>query len=284
MPRTVTARFDSEAEAERALAAVTAEVPLRDSAVLSSDVAGALVLDTLQLTPEDRAMCEQQLSKGGFLLVAQVATESRGEAVVRLLDGMQRHERSPAPADAAAATEAPAPAEAPAQSEPPAPAEASAAVETAAPIEAPTATAPPAAADRSHDAIEEERIPLVEEELRIGKREVVRGQSRVHTYVVDVPVEEQVELLHEETNLERRPVNRRLSEEEVAEAGLLQERVVEITEMREEAVVTKEAFVREELVVSKTVHRRVEQIRDTVRRTEVETERLEPHDGAPSGR
>jgi stress response protein YsnF len=52
--------------------------------------------------------------------------------------------------------------------------------------------------------------------------------------------------------------------------------VVEITQMREEAVLTKESFVREELVVKKTVEKRVEQIRDTVRRTAVEVERLEP--------
>jgi stress response protein YsnF len=50
--------------------------------------------------------------------------------------------------------------------------------------------------------------------------------------------------------------------------------VVEITEVREEAVVSKEVFVREEVVVSKTTERRVEQIRETVRRTVVETEDL----------
>jgi stress response protein YsnF len=46
--------------------------------------------------------------------------------------------------------------------------------------------------------------------------------------------------------------------------------------MREEAVVSKEAFVREEVVVRKRVTERIEEVRDTVRRTEVETERLEP--------
>jgi stress response protein YsnF len=46
--------------------------------------------------------------------------------------------------------------------------------------------------------------------------------------------------------------------------------------MREEAVVTKEAVVREELVVKKTIEKRVERIQETVRRTAVEMERLEP--------
>jgi stress response protein YsnF len=50
--------------------------------------------------------------------------------------------------------------------------------------------------------------------------------------------------------------------------------VIEIAQVREEAVVTKEVVVREEVVVSKTTERRVEQIHETVRRTVVETEEL----------
>jgi stress response protein YsnF len=122
----------------------------------------------------------------------------------------------------------------------------------------------------------EERVPVVEEELRIGTRSVLRGGARVHSYVEEVPVVEEIELLEERTRVERRPVNRQLTEEEIVASGLLQDRVVEITQMREEAVLTKQAFVREELVVKKTVERRVEQVRDTVRRTAVEVERLEP--------
>jgi stress response protein YsnF len=123
---------------------------------------------------------------------------------------------------------------------------------------------------------EEERIPLVEEELRVGKRTMVRGGARVHSYMEEVPVTTEVELLDEQTSIERRAVNRRLSEEEIASSGLLQDRVVEVTQMREEAVVTKEAVVREELVVKKTIEKRVERIQETVRRTAVEMERLEP--------
>ncbi len=266
MARTVTARFESEEEAERVLARIAEEVPLRDSAVVSSGLAGSLTLDSLQLTPEERSACEQQLSKGGFLLVAQVASESRGETVLRLLDGLERGGEAP-----------PAPIR---QTQPERATDAVGAPWRPAIPLPPEVNAPETVAD---EAIEEERIPLVEEELRIGKREVVRGRSRVHTYVTEVPVEEQVELLDEETHIERRPVNRRLTEEELVQGGLLQERVIEIAEMREEAVVTKEAFVREELVVRKSVHRRVEQIRETVRRTEVETERLQEDDGVPAG-
>jgi stress response protein YsnF len=270
MPRTVTARFATEAEAELALSAVAAEVPLRDSAVVSSGPAGALMLDSLYLTPMERATCDQQLAKGGFLLVAQVASESRGEAVLELLNNMHLNEEQsppPAPRMASAATsEAPAPRRPDITQPEPSPEAA--------------AASPPAffQAENNKPAEEfaEERIPIVEEELRVGKREVVRGRSRVRTFVSEIPVQEEVELLYEETHLRRRPANRRLSDEEVEQGGLLQERVIEITEMGEEAVVTKEAFVREELVVTKSVNRRVERIEETVRRTEVETERLPP--------
>jgi stress response protein YsnF len=53
---------------------------------------------------------------------------------------------------------------------------------------------------------------------------------------------------------------------------MLQERTVEMTEMAEEAVVAKEAHVREELVIKKTAEQRTEDVEDTVRRTEVEVD------------
>jgi uncharacterized protein (TIGR02271 family) len=119
--------------------------------------------------------------------------------------------------------------------------------------------------------VAEEHIPIVEEQLRVGKREVNRGGVRVRSYVREVPVHEQVTLREEHVDVERRPVN-----QSVSAAGLtgdvFQEKNVELTETSEEAVVAKEAQVREELVVRKTAEERVEQIDDTVRRTEVDVE------------
>jgi stress response protein YsnF len=67
-----------------------------------------------------------------------------------------------------------------------------------------------------------------------------------------------------------------LSEAELAESGLLRERVIEIGEMREEAVVSKQAVVREELVIRRDVEERTERVSETVRRTEVDIEQLQP--------
>jgi stress response protein YsnF len=124
------------------------------------------------------------------------------------------------------------------------------------------------------EVVAEERIPVVEEELRVGTREVVRGGARVRTRVEEIPVRQEVELVEEHASVERRPVTRQISEAELEAGGLLRERVIEIAQIREEAVVTKEAFVREEVVVTKSLERRVEQIHETIRRTEVETDEL----------
>jgi len=120
--------------------------------------------------------------------------------------------------------------------------------------------------------VEEQRVPLIEEELRIGKREVARGGARVESHVREVPAEASVTLKQERLEVDRRPADRILSDADLHSGGLLKPRVVEISEMREEAVITKEAFVREEVVVRKTVDERTEIIRDTVRRTEVDVQ------------
>lgn len=106
-------------------------------------------------------------------------------------------------------------------------------------------------------------------DARVGDSRLVRGGSKV------VFTEEA------ETIERAQPQGRIIGEKEIAESGLLRERVIEIGEMREEAVVSKHAVVREELVVRKDVDERTERIADTVRRTEVDVERLEPEDGEP---
>jgi stress response protein YsnF len=267
MSELVICRFDHEAEAEQALSLVASKLSLLDSAVLSNSVAGTFALESLDLTPEERATCQEQLKAGGFLMAAQVATRPEAEAVLEILDASRRSE------PARAEQKAPAPA-APAPAPPVATPAARTAPAAAAPAPAPAS--PPATAPASPAATGEERIPIVEGELRIGKREVVRGGARVHAFITDVPVQEQVELAEERTSVEHRPANRRLTDEEVIEGGLLQERVVEVARMREVPVVSKEAFVREEVVVRKTVEHRIEEINETVRRTEVETERFGP--------
>jgi uncharacterized protein (TIGR02271 family) len=112
-------------------------------------------------------------------------------------------------------------------------------------------------------------IPIVEEQLSVGKREVERGGVRVRSYVVETPVEETVRLRDETVNVERRRVDRPASD---VTADAFRERTIEVTETDEEAVVAKTARVTEEVVISKDVTERTERVADTVRRTEVDVE------------
>ncbi|HEV7264807.1 MAG TPA: YsnF/AvaK domain-containing protein [Falsiroseomonas sp.] len=124
----------------------------------------------------------------------------------------------------------------------------------------------------------EEVIPVVEEQLRVGKRETREGRVRVRSYVVETPVEEQVRLREEHVNVQRRPADRAVTGE-----APFQDRVVEATESSEEAVVQKEARVTEEVVVNKDATERTETVRDKVRRTEVDVDRDAANDSVKGG-
>jgi len=116
----------------------------------------------------------------------------------------------------------------------------------------------------------QQAIPVVEEELQVGKRRVAAGGVRVLSRVTERPVEEQVQLREERVNVERRPVDRPVADADRA----FQERAIEATESREEAVVAKQARVVEEVMVNKEANQRTETVRDTVRRTDVDVQQI----------
>ncbi|SHG74273.1 YsnF/AvaK domain-containing protein [Massilia sp. CF038] len=120
-------------------------------------------------------------------------------------------------------------------------------------------------------------IPVIQEELKVGKRAVQRGGVRIVQRVVETPVNETIGLREEHVNVERHAVDRPASP---ADLNAFQETTIELRESAEEAVVEKTARVVEEVVVGKEVSERSEQISDTVRRTEVEIEQLSPTDDA----
>jgi uncharacterized protein (TIGR02271 family) len=115
-------------------------------------------------------------------------------------------------------------------------------------------------------------IPVVEEQLEVGKREVQRGGVRVYARTSERPVEETVTLREEHARVERRPVDREASEDELGRA--FEEKSVELRETAEEPVVAKTARVVEEVEVGKDVSERTQTVRDTVRRRDVEVEQL----------
>jgi uncharacterized protein (TIGR02271 family) len=115
-------------------------------------------------------------------------------------------------------------------------------------------------------------VPVVEEELQVGKRTVQRGGVRVYTRTTEQPVSETVNLREERVRVERRPVSREATAQDLE---AMPDTVMEVTESAEEAVIAKRARVVEEVVVSKDVDEHEEQVQDTVRRKDVEVEHLE---------
>jgi hypothetical protein len=113
-------------------------------------------------------------------------------------------------------------------------------------------------------------IPTAKEELEVGKRVVEDARAyRIRRYVIEQPVEEQVQLRDETVIVERREPTRAGS---VGEQPF-EEKVVEVTERHEEPVVTKVVRPGEEVVVRKEETDRVATVRDKVRETRVEVDR-----------
>lgn len=110
-------------------------------------------------------------------------------------------------------------------------------------------------------------IPVIKEDLEIGKREEERAGIRLRSRIVETPVEEKVRLREEHVHVEREPVDRPVSQRDLDN---LQEEEIELRERAEVPVVNKEARVVEEISLNKEVTEREENIRDTVRNTEVD--------------
>jgi uncharacterized protein (TIGR02271 family) len=254
MSRTVTALYDTKAEAEAARQRLSAAVDVeRVKVVDNSDGGRSGDLDAYAMSHEDRHAYGEGLRRGGALLCAEVDGDEDAGKIVRVLEetsGVDLEERqrswksegwSPYSGTGGGTAQA--------------------------------ATGHSSNRQVGGQTIEEERIPVVKEELRVGKREVERGGVRVRTYVCETPVKEQVTLREEHVSVERRPVSQDAAATTGSATGdMLQERTIEMTEKAEQAVVQKVANVTEEVVLTKTAEQRTEQVEETVRETRVEVD------------
>lgn len=244
MLKTLAALFNSKREAQ------DAEAGLARQGIGGDKV--ALVQDTtrgVSVPAEDRAAYDEGLRRGGTLLLAQVE-EARIDAVIVALEASGAVDLDTRERDWRAEGWTGGPT-----------------------ASAPTPAGPPSApADMSAPAgaqAREQAIPVVEERLVVGKRDVARGTVRVRVHVVEVPVEVPVHLREEHAVVEHHPVDRPATP---ADAEAFRDKVVEMRTVAEVPVVAKEAVVVEEIVVHKEVGERVDTVRDTVRRTAVEVE------------
>lgn len=124
-----------------------------------------------------------------------------------------------------------------------------------------------------------EGLPVIQEQVTVGKREIPLEGVRVRTFITERPVQETIELRDEQIHVSREPANEPVSAG-AADSTFTQEEF-EVTATGEEVVVGKQARVVERVRVEKEAATRTETVEDTERRREVEVERTEP---APSPR
>jgi uncharacterized protein (TIGR02271 family) len=118
-------------------------------------------------------------------------------------------------------------------------------------------------------------IPIIEEQLQVGKRMVETGGVRLRSRVVSRPVEENLRLREERIRVERRNVDRPATE---ADFQSFKEGEIEMIEHAEVPEVSKEARVVGEVSLNKDVEERDQTITDTVCHTEVDTEDMDENE------
>lgn len=114
-------------------------------------------------------------------------------------------------------------------------------------------------------------IPIMEERMNVGKREVETGGIRMRSRIVERPVEEHLRLREEHIDIERNRINRPATDRDFQN---FKEGETTITEHREVPVVNKEARVVEEIKIGKHTEQREETVRGTVRKTDVDVDNL----------
>ena len=112
----------------------------------------------------------------------------------------------------------------------------------------------------------EEVIPVVKEELAVGKR-ATEQRYRVKSYIIEHPVEKTATVRDERVEIEHRPISR------TGDLRMPQERTIEVVERHEEPFTEKRVTANEEIVVRKEVVERPETVRGTVRETKVDVEK-----------
>ncbi|HBN09873.1 MAG TPA: hypothetical protein DD435_14920 [Cyanobacteria bacterium UBA8530] len=117
----------------------------------------------------------------------------------------------------------------------------------------------------------EQRVRLLEEHLITGKCEDQVGEAVVRKRVDSHPVEKKVSLKREHLKIERRQINKPLSETEYKDMKAFDPtEEIRIPLMGEEAVVKREPFVKEEIIIRKVQDIEEKTISDTVRSESLE--------------
>lgn len=122
---------------------------------------------------------------------------------------------------------------------------------------------------RQQNTADTTAIPIIEEKMEVGKREVETGGVRLKSRVVQENVQENINLRSEHVHVEQTPVNRPAT---AADLEAFKEGTIEMKEYAEVPVVSKEAYVTGEVSLEKEVSEKNQTVEGTIRKTEVDTE------------
>jgi uncharacterized protein (TIGR02271 family) len=111
------------------------------------------------------------------------------------------------------------------------------------------------------------RIPITEEEIRVGKRQVKAGEVGVRKTVETKHVEQPVTRRREEVEVERRPIQ---GDQAAAGAADFKEGETRIPLMEEEVVVEKRPVAKEEVVIRKHTVEDTEDVGTDIRKERVD--------------
>ena len=126
---------------------------------------------------------------------------------------------------------------------------------------------PPKVAEANKDVLR-----LAEEQLRVGKRMVESGRTRVRRFVTERPVSADVTLHEEHAEVMRRAITDPKYIGDIDWA----DKQIEVVETAEHALANKTARIVEEVSLKKIGTDRVETVHDKIRRQQVEIERVGP--------
>jgi len=132
------------------------------------------------------------------------------------------------------------------------------------------ATVPPKEIGLTDPVKNDNVLEVIEEDLSVGKQEVERGRMRIYNVVTEREVAQNVRLKDETLRVQRRPVGRAVE----INPDLFKPRSFEMVETDEIAQVKKTARVVEEVVLGKEVADKVETIKETLRRQDVQVEEI----------
>jgi stress response protein YsnF len=118
-------------------------------------------------------------------------------------------------------------------------------------------------------------IPIIEENVEIGKRKEETGGARVHKSIEEHEVKENIHLREEHVDVNREKVDRKATDKDLE---TFKEGETEFRETKEVPVVNKEARVVEEVNINKEISEDEKTIRETERKTKVDTENIDSND------